>query len=166
MLPSYQVEGSHKTEYEVTQFNGRMRLLTHGRDGQWLGASLDVNRDAGIVTCANRWYNKQGKVGQIYYMTGLCYKIPLNFNKNNIKKIPGLVGLNKQTMNDPRTNITKLNNGMGALGSSVHYSSKGEYLLLGAPGLWYFTGGFIDLHRSDALITENIKPPTERNEMA
>ncbi|XP_060598115.1 integrin alpha-9-like [Ruditapes philippinarum] len=156
----------NKTEGDSAQFNGKNRIFTHGRDGQWLGASLDVNKDAGIVTCANRWYNKQFEVAQIYYMNGLCYEIPLDFNRNNIKKIPGLVGLDKQTMTDPRTNITKLNYGMGALGSSVHYSSKREHILLGAPGLWYFTGGLIDMHRSDALITENSKPPTERNEMA
>jgi hypothetical protein len=77
-----------------------------------------------LQTCANRWYNKQYEAAQIYYMNGLCYEIPLDFNRNNIKKIPGLVGLDKQTMTDPRTNITKLNYGMGALGSSVHYSSK------------------------------------------
>ena len=48
------------------------------------------------------------------------------------------------------------------------YSSilQGLDLLLGAPGLWYFTGGFIDLHLSDALFLEHNNPPSEINEMA
>jgi hypothetical protein len=43
------VNSADKTEADSAQFNGKNRIFTHGRDGQWLGASLDVNKDAGIV---------------------------------------------------------------------------------------------------------------------
>lgn len=42
---------------------------------------------------------------------------------------------------------------------------QGDNLLLGAPGLRYFTGGFVDLRQTDAYITEYEKVPTEINEM-
>ncbi|XP_053374563.1 integrin alpha-9-like [Mercenaria mercenaria] len=147
-------------------FDGKSRSFTHGRDDQWLGASLDVQEGKGIVTCASRWYNKQFLSSGYYFMNGLCYEIPLDFNRNNIKTIPGLVAGDKQTMTIPGTNVTKLNYGMGNLGASVHYTSQGEDLLLGAPGLWYFTGGFIDLHQTEAYFTDYNKTPTEINEMA
>lgn len=146
-------------------FNGTNRIYVHGRDDQWLGASLDVQHGKGIVTCASRWFNKQFQDENYFFMNGLCYEIPLDFNRNNIITIPALVDGRKQTMTVPGSNITKLNYGMGNLGGSVHYTTQGESLLLGAPGLRYFTGGFIDLRQTDSYITNYEKAPTEINEM-
>ncbi|KAL4221895.1 integrin [Mactra antiquata] len=142
-------------------FDGVTRIFEHGRDGQWLGASLDVSEDAGIVTCASRWYNKRF---QDYFMNGLCYELPLDFNSANIEKIPALIDGRKQTITT--NNATKLNYGMGSLGSSVHYTHQGSDLLLGAPGLRTWTGGFVDLRGSDSYILGYNKPATENSEMA
>lgn len=73
-------------------------------------------------TCASRWFNKYFEGDGYFFMNGLCYEIPLDFNSKNIITIPALVDGRKQTMTIPGQNITKLNYGMGNLGGSVHYS--------------------------------------------
>lgn len=81
-------------------------------------------------TCASRWFNKYFEGDGYFFMNGLCYEIPLDFNRQNIKTIPALVDGRKQTMTIPGQNITKLNYGMGNLGGSVHYAAQVGILAL------------------------------------
>ena len=52
-------------------------------------------------------------------MNGLCYLIPLDFNRNNIKKIPALIDKAKQAAGE-----NKWVYGMGCMGSSAHYTKS------------------------------------------
>lgn len=151
-----------KVSTDSVRFNGSLLRFEHGRDHQWLGASIDVNKNQGVVVCASRWYNRYFEIqDKILFMNGICYLVPLDFNQNNIKKIPALIGKAKQTKGEDEWNW-----GMGCLGSSAHYTSSGNDVLLGAPGLWDWTGGFVDLRQSKSYITKYDYPPTDLNEMA
>ena len=52
-------------------------------------------------------------------MNGLCYLVPLDFNRNNIKKIPALIDRSKQAAGE-----NKWVYGMGCMGSSAHYTKS------------------------------------------
>lgn len=146
-------------------FNGTKPTFEHGRDKQWLGASIDVNENQGVVVCASRWYNRYFEAkDNITFMNGLCYLVPLDFKKENIVKIPALINSQKQTKGEDEWNY-----GMGCLGSAAHYTRSGNDVLLGTPGLWDWTGGFVDLRHGGTAknyITQYDKPPTDLNEMA
>ncbi|XP_052807381.1 integrin alpha-9-like [Mya arenaria] len=143
------------------------RVFVNGRRDQWLGASLDVDENRGIVTCASRWFNKLFETSGYYFMNGMCYEVPLDFQPSNIIKIPALVDAEKQTT-VVGANISKYNYGMGSLGSSVHYTKEGSNLLMGTPGLHTWVGGFIDMRRDGTnLITKyDEEVPSEISEMA
>ncbi|XP_052798087.1 integrin alpha-9-like isoform X2 [Mya arenaria] len=134
--------------------NGVSKYFTHGKDGQWLGASLDLpsdpNSPAGIVTCAPRWHNTKNID---WYMNGICYIIPRDLTVKNIKKLPLLVNGSRATY-DMDENNKQYDWGMAGLGFDAHYTKEMKHILFGAPGLKYWTGGFVDL---DSLLdTANV----------
>ncbi|KAH3795943.1 integrin alpha pat-2-like [Dreissena polymorpha] len=161
------IDAAKNNDRDQAVFGDKTRIFIHGKDNQWLGGSLDVDTSRGIVTCASRWYNKNFLTAGYYFMNGLCYELPLDLMATNIRKIPALVDGEKQTMILPG-NLTRLNYGMGSMGAAVHYTADGRDLLLGAPGLYTWTGGFIDIDNSGNTnhISQYENLPTEISEMA
>ncbi|WAQ94158.1 ZBED1-like protein [Mya arenaria] len=104
--------------------NGVSKYFTHGKDGQWLGASLDLpsdpNSPAGIVTCAPRWHNTKNID---WYMNGICYIIPRDLTVKNIKKLPLLVNGSRATY-DMDENNKQYDWGMAGLGFDAHYTKE------------------------------------------
>lgn len=153
----------NKNGSDSATLNSTSLSFNHGRDDQWLGVSIDVKSNKGILTCAHRWYNRYNSESP--FMNGMCYELPLDFNSNNVRKIPALINAVKQTETVGPDKEIKYNYGMGGLGASVHYT-QGQDILMGAPGLQSWTGGFVDQRQTNLYITHYQEAPTEDSEMA
>ena len=73
-----------------------------------------------LQTCAHRWVNMASKNN--WYMNGLCYLIPQDFNTNFITTLPILHDSSLQYIYT--SPFWELHYGMGALGSSMQYTSQ------------------------------------------
>ncbi|XP_050388570.1 integrin alpha-4 [Patella vulgata] len=113
--------------------------LHHSKQDQWLGASLDVNIDGddSVVVCAPRWRDREYYVQGHEFMNGLCYESNSDLKFTETSVWPALEFYKKQIHS---TGVYVY--GMGTLGTSVTYSKDGRYLLMGAPGINDWAGGF------------------------
>uniref|UniRef100_T1JAM1 Integrin alpha-2 domain-containing protein n=1 Tax=Strigamia maritima TaxID=126957 RepID=T1JAM1_STRMM len=107
------------------------------KDGGWLGVSLDVKPQAEseIVVCAHLWKNQ--RYDSYYLANGACYTIPSTLDTKPIGKLTPLVAHRKQIIQPGIYYFA-----MGQAGFSSHYTENGN-LLLGAPGIWDWTGSIV-----------------------
>ncbi|XP_076460601.1 integrin alpha-4-like [Babylonia areolata] len=114
--------------------------VVNKKDFQWLGASVDVNYygNENVVVCAPRWKDGEYEVQGHVFMNGLCYEASKELDFNPSSPWPVLDSRHLQIHS--RGHLVYA---MGSVGTSAHYSKDGSFLLLGAPGLNDWTGGFV-----------------------
>ncbi|XP_012937077.1 integrin alpha-9 [Aplysia californica] len=111
----------------------------HKKSNQWLGASIDVNAhsDLQVMICAPRWIDHKFYVQGLEFMNGLCYESKSDLRFHESSAWPALEYLRKQVH---RSGFFAY--GMGSMGTSAAYSQDGKFVILGAPGLNDWSGGF------------------------
>ncbi|XP_060600943.1 integrin alpha-2-like [Ruditapes philippinarum] len=121
-------------------FYGVTKVFDHDKNNQWLGVSVDVspNNDR-VAVCAHRWKDSKFVLpNDLLYMQGLCYELDAGFQLP-ARLLPVLVDYNSLVHRQERYPIWAY----GALGQSVEYTKNGDALLMGAPGLNDWQGGFV-----------------------
>ncbi|KAL3832414.1 hypothetical protein ACJMK2_024059 [Sinanodonta woodiana] len=120
--------------------DGRTQVFLHDKSNQWLGVSLDVSpRDQEILVCAHRW--KDAKfVSELNatYSHGICYKLHSGLHERaNI--ISPLVNARQLYHEDKGYPIWAFS----SVGQSAQFSKRGDFKVLGAPGINNWHGGFV-----------------------
>lgn len=121
-------------------FYGSTKVFEHDKNNEWLGVAVDVspNNDR-IVICAHRWKDsKYVAANDLLYMHGLCYELDANF-QFGARLLPIIVDYNSLVHRQERYPIWAY----GSLGQSVQYTKNGDALVMGAPGLNDWQGGFV-----------------------
>lgn len=142
----------NKTMNENVDIYGYNLYFKHGKNNQWLGLSIEVptpDSGRGIVTCAPKWYNNQDSG---WYMNGICYEIPNDFNVANIRKLPVLSIASIQVI--AVNGVWKYDQGMAGMGMSIHYTKNDKDLFIGAPGLKDWTGGFVNIRENTISVMQ------------
>jgi len=85
-----------------------------------------------IQACAHLW--KDQKYSDDYLTNGICYVADTSLNIRAIRRLLPLVQLNKQVIQ--RRYIYAL----GLAGMAAHYVGDNSTLLIGAPGVFQFSG--------------------------
>ncbi|KAL4233421.1 hypothetical protein ACF0H5_008102 [Mactra antiquata] len=147
----------NKTNLESVTFGGLSVTFRHGKDDSWLGGSLEVgpSSSSAFATCAPKWYNRYFM--NEYYMSGMCYEIPIDFNMENVRKLPAFINARRLTALIDGKAVN--NYAYAGLGTSLHFSegdgNSMDHLVMGSPGLLEWTGGFVDIHGQDVKIMQN-----------
>ncbi|XP_053373891.1 integrin alpha-2-like [Mercenaria mercenaria] len=121
-------------------FYGVTKVFDHDKNNQWLGVSVDVapNNDR-FAVCAHRWKDSKFVMpNDLLYMQGLCYELDAGFQLP-ARLLPVLVDYNSLVHRQERYPIWAY----GALGQAVEYTKNGDALVMGAPGLNDWQGGFV-----------------------
>ncbi|XP_037076274.1 integrin alpha-V-like [Pollicipes pollicipes] len=114
------------------------RSYTSLRDAGWLGGSLDVQNGAGgrLVVCAPRWRNQ--RYGGHRLGNGACYVGSNDAVDDSFERLVPLAAKDKQY-----THLVGINAYLysyGQAGVSAHLAQDSGALLLGAPGVFDWTG--------------------------
>ncbi|KAL4222565.1 integrin [Mactra antiquata] len=121
-------------------FYGGTKVFDHDKNNQWLGVAVDVSPNSDrFAVCAHRWKDSKFVVpNDLLYMQGLCYELDAGF-RYPARLLPVLVDYNSLVHRQERYPIWAY----GALGQSVQYTKNGDSLVMGAPGLNDWQGGFV-----------------------
>ncbi|KAL4233422.1 Integrin [Mactra antiquata] len=141
----------HKNGIEDVTYLGKTYTLNNGREDSWMGGTLSVGPDKEFLTCAPKWYQKN--VGS-YYMYGMCYLVPLDFNMEKVQKIPVY-----ETQVTVKIGGRSVHNfpfsEFGLAAQYIMEDSGSSHLQIGSPGLLDWMGGFVDIHDGQLLRMEN-----------
>ncbi|XP_076053792.1 integrin alpha-5-like isoform X2 [Oratosquilla oratoria] len=130
------------------------------KDFQWLGGSLDVvgiGPEAPILTCAPRWVNSLRAEKDGYSMNGACYwafvgdVLSSTSSVDWTKTIP-LVDYRKQRTQDEVTHQIVYDYQYGQVGISASITQDGKGYVLGAPGIWQWTGSVVNTESSSTPV--------------
>ncbi|XP_014675348.1 PREDICTED: integrin alpha-9-like [Priapulus caudatus] len=132
-----------------TASDSKLGGLWHDKNHQWFGATMDVQDRGGpgsVIACAPHWQNQYyGRdCTQLEtcnnYMNGYCWEL-----NNDLKQVRELYPLAGKPTYQLASGAWYY--GVGMAGWSVHYPPDGnvnDQLLIGAPGVWEFSGSVID----------------------
>ncbi|XP_077287629.1 integrin alpha-PS3-like [Arctopsyche grandis] len=146
----------------------------HRKDSMWLGMSIDgsIHNNGTIVMCAPRWINQFHK--DHYLANGLCYTVADTLNMFDSTKAATLIPLVDQLYQGFHIREHDLQSlygsqayyyAFGEAGMSAKLSDDGTELLLGAPGVFVWTGTVIrykitkQIGGVDYFIKQNIPNP-------
>lgn len=120
------------------------------RDYQWLGAAMDGGARDGdsLAVCAPRLMSDYSLT---YLMHGICYWAnDTNADKIQWTRIKPLIGIDDQYLDVQGTHYRLPKYMFAQMGVSVHQSQNGKTILIGAPGIWDWSGSVVKMSRGDS----------------
>ncbi|KAL3832411.1 hypothetical protein ACJMK2_024058 [Sinanodonta woodiana] len=142
---------------------GKQRFLNPGKNGQWLGGALDIDK-GNIFVCAHRWYNQ---MLNNYFQNGMCYESDAS-KGTKWEKFPLLTleGRDFENKTTSHGSVLYYAWGFGSLGIAVHFvgTDYGD-VLIGTPGVQSSTGGFVHMKGNKTFYSENDRLPYNTSEL-
>ena len=115
------------------------------KDQGWLGATMDVESggDGRVAVSGFRWRNQI--YANQYLGNGVCYLADAPVSDDTFQKFVPLYERNKQSFQLPEsyTHRHVYYFSYGQAGASIHFPENGRELILGAPGVFDWTGTLI-----------------------
>ncbi|XP_055326061.1 integrin alpha-PS3-like, partial [Sitodiplosis mosellana] len=137
--------------------NDKYTLNNEKKDYQWLGASMDGSDSENdkFVVCAPRIMSDQSRIFE-YFLHGICYWTTNTSSSKpvNVQKIAPLRWNASQEINGSKIYYYMY----GEQGLSVHITENMEEILIGAPGIFGWSGSVIR-HKAKPLVKEHIFNP-------
>ncbi|XP_076326864.1 integrin alpha-4-like isoform X1 [Tachypleus tridentatus] len=124
-----------------TEFKNGEEFTYHDlKNGSWLGVSLAVQPGGEnfIVTCGHLWKNQ--RYNNIYLTNGICYVIDRELNPSSVVKLTPFSRRSNQSIQKHKIYYHAFALG----GFSAVYSEENYDFLLGAPGIYDWTGSVAD----------------------
>ncbi|KAF0292733.1 Integrin alpha-4 [Amphibalanus amphitrite] len=123
----------------------RQRLYTDLKDQGWLGGAMDAEPGGTgrLAVSGFRWRNRH--YSNQYLGNGVCYLADAPVGDNTFQKFVPLYETTKQSFQLPDTYKYRhvYYYSYGQAGTSVHFPDNGRELILGAPGVFDWTGTLI-----------------------
>ncbi|XP_043222781.1 integrin alpha-9-like [Amphibalanus amphitrite] len=123
----------------------RQRLYTDLKDQGWLGGAMDAEPGGTgrLAVSGFRWRNRH--YSNQYLGNGVCYLADALVGDNTFQKFVPLYETTKQSFQLPDTYKYRhvYYYSYGQAGTSVHFPDNGRELILGAPGVFDWTGTLI-----------------------
>ncbi|XP_043222873.1 integrin alpha-PS3-like [Amphibalanus amphitrite] len=124
------------------------RQYTDLKDQGWLGGAMEYASNGWFATSAFRWRNT--KYPNKYLGNGVCYVGTHSVSDDSFRKEVPLYDKNSQNYILPDRRLEYFYS-YGEAGTSLHFPDNGHELILGAPGVFDWTGTIIRYSEVDDL---------------